>query len=765
MKPTLTQFVCLAFLAGGWPLLAEITPAAVAPENPPVRLSPFVVNASASTASRYTSFESTSTGRVRVNLMDSSQSVSVITSEVIDDVAAIRVVDATRYVAGISDATLPTSWEFSFIRGFLAEGRTVDGITYGASPNSGLQNIDPAIIGRIEIVKGPNSILAPQPTSPGGTVNLATKKPQFRNFGSIGVQWGEFDANSGYVDVNRLVGDKLAFRFVGSGRYNDHWWQDAWVRSTTLMPAFTYRFSDQVEATLQYTYTDWDAQNYFGLPIDPTSGTTTTGRLLAGVPRDLNLYPDDVSRATRQHETKLLITAELWKGIQMRLLTAYNTSSSHLTQINTGPSTGGTGGSVDPLTGQWNYGFAYLQTPPYAPFPIPSLPTRTFVRSGVETLADPRQFNFQNDYAYIFDNNSLKSTTLAGFAYAEQRNANAKSYLLTLTAPTFNIDQPVDTGWSRGRNTVDGDVTNRFMQFYMSETLVLLQNRLILNAAESWQDYDSRVADKLKQVSANASSHTALPSYGIVIKPYRDAISLYYSYTEQSSSNGVSTTATIPPLSTSRQDEIGARFKLWDSRFYFTVSHYEIEHENFAAPNPGNLRTPPPVPPLPNIFADRTAKGWEYELRASPVHGLSLMASYTHFENRDTNGVEFRGVAEQAGSVLASYTFDRENIPALDGFRLAVGVDYVSDRAGDSVTEAFTPASTPANPIPIQPSFFLGSRTLVNLTLAYDSRRHWSAQVNIDNLFDEEYLQSGIHRQAVFPGPPTNVKVSVRYGF
>jgi len=173
----------------------------------------------------------------------------------------------------------------------------------------------------------------------------------------------------------------------------------------------------------------------------------------------------------------------------------------------------------------------------------------------------------------------------------------------------------------------------------------------------------------------------------------------------------------------------------------------------------------PPVPPLPNIFADRTAKGREYELRANPVHGLSLMASYTHFKNRDTNDVVFRGVAEHAGSVLASYAFDRENIPALAGFRLAVGVDYVSDRAGDSVTQVFTPASTPANPIPILPSFYLGSRTLVNLTLAYDSRRHWSAQVNIDNLLDEEYLQSGIHRQAVFPGPPTNVKISFRYGF
>ena len=47
-----------------------------------------------------------------------------------------------------------------------------------------------AIVDRIEVVKGPNPILAPQPTSPGGTVNSATKKPQFRDFGMINVQVG-----------------------------------------------------------------------------------------------------------------------------------------------------------------------------------------------------------------------------------------------------------------------------------------------------------------------------------------------------------------------------------------------------------------------------------------------------------------------------------------------------------------------------------------------------------------------------------------------
>src|SRR6185436_17073022 len=156
--------------------------------------------------------------------MDSSQNVSVITSELIQDVGAGRLLDATKYIAGISESTLPNANERTNVRGFQADGHTVDGFTYG-----GFMNLDPAIVDRVDVVKGPNSILAPLPTSPGGTINNTTKKPQFRDFGSVNVQIGQFDSNSGYFDVNRVANDKLAVRVVGSMRYWDNWWEDSYV--------------------------------------------------------------------------------------------------------------------------------------------------------------------------------------------------------------------------------------------------------------------------------------------------------------------------------------------------------------------------------------------------------------------------------------------------------------------------------------------------------------------------------------------------------
>jgi iron complex outermembrane receptor protein len=761
MHSTSKQFAVLAFLACTLSAAAQTTPPTATPASAKeevIQLSPFLVSSSDTNVGRYTSLESTSAGRVRLNIMDSSQSVSVITSELIQDVAAGRLMDAVKYISGVSESTLPNANERTNVRGFQADGHAVDGFTYG-----GFMNLDPAIVDRIEVVKGPNSILAPQPTSPGGTVNNATKKPQFRNFGSASVQVGQFDANSGNIDFNRVVNDKLAYRMVGSIRHWDNWWQDSYIHSTTFMPGVTYKFSDKAQVTLQYIYTNWKSTLYLGLPIDPTSGTTTKARILTGVPRDLSVFADDIYRTDKQHDFKVQFTAELWGGIQMRLAALYHKGSQYAPQLNTGNSTGGTGGNRDPLTGRWNYGLQYSSTAPFASSPIATLPTNVFSRSGTDPRDDPRTLYIQNDYAYILENQSLKSTTLVGFAYSGQRNYGNVAY--NISAPNFDITQYVDVPWTRGTLNFYNQTSNRFLQAYVSETLALMNNRLILNVAQSKQYYRQRTHNMVNGVFRGSSPDTSLPSYGVVVKPWKEQVSLYYSYSEQSSANTPSTTgAFVPALTSSKQNEFGARFKVLSDKIYFTVSHFDIVQNNFSVPNPGNLTTPPPSPLLPALFSDRKAKGWEYELRANPTKNISIIGNYTAFKNRDPNNVEFRGTAEKSGGVLVSYRFDKETTPALEGFRAAVGVDYIGDRPGDAAS-GLTAASTSTNVIPNLPTFYLGARTLVNLTLAYNSKHDWSAQLNVDNVFDKEYNMASINRSLVYVGTPINFRLTLTRKF
>lgn len=757
------HLAALAFVASAWPLAAQTAPATPQAQEKKgkdevIVLSPFLVNSSDSAVGRYTSLESTSAGRVRLNIMDSSQSVSVITSEVIQDVAAGRLMDAVKYISGVSESTLPNANERTNVRGFQADGHAVDGFTYG-----GFMNLDPAIVDRIEVVKGPNSILAPQPTSPGGTVNNATKKPQFRDFGSVSLQFGKFDANGGSFDLNRKVSENLAYRVVAGVRQWDNWWQDSYIHSQTIMPGFTYKFSDTAQVTFQYIYTNWRSTLYLGLPIDPTSGTTTKARILDGVPRDLSVFADDIYRTDKQHDWKMQFTAELWKGIQVRFAALYHKTSQYAPQLNTGNSSGGTGGNRDPLTGLWNYGFQYASTAPFAASPIATLPTRTFSRSGTDPRDDPRTLYIQNDYAYIMENASLKSTTLLGFAYSGSRNYGNSAY--NISAPSFDIDHYADTAWTRGTVNFYNHTSNRFLQGYVSQNLALMNNRVIMNAAMSKQYYRQRVRNMLTGVFRGSSPDTSLPSYGVVIKPYKDAVSLYYAYSEQSSANSPSTTgAFVPALTSSKQNEFGARLKLLDDKVYFTVSHFDIKQDNFSVPNPGNLTTPPPSPLLPALFSDRKAKGWEYEIRANPTKNISIIGNYTHFRNRDPNGVEFRGTAERTGGALISYTFDKETTPDIAGLRASIGIDYIGNRPGDAAS-GLTAASTSTNVIPNQPTFYLGARTLVNLSFAYTFHDNWSVQLNLDNVLNKEYNMASINRSLVYVGTPTNYRVTLTRKF
>src|SRR5262245_11776970 len=158
MKTHLNICRSLAVLGLGWGMLhaqsaTPAAPAAPAPKDEPIVLSPFVV--SSESATRYQATEATSGTRAPVELFESQQSVSVVTRDLIEDIGAGRVVDAAKYVAGVYESTIPNAQDRTSIRGFQNDGATIDGFSYFS-----FANVDPVLIDRIEVVKGPNAIMA-----------------------------------------------------------------------------------------------------------------------------------------------------------------------------------------------------------------------------------------------------------------------------------------------------------------------------------------------------------------------------------------------------------------------------------------------------------------------------------------------------------------------------------------------------------------------------------------------------------------------------
>src|SRR6478609_9544211 len=180
--------------------LAAQSPAASAatpPADEVVVLSPFTV--SADNSDRYRAAEAISAVRIRTALIDTPSSVSVITRDMMDDLAPTRVFDVTKYIAGVQEGRGVQFQDRMIIRGFVTQNaaRTVDNFLQSADAD----NVEEAIVDRIEVTKGPNAILSPA-GAPGGSLNVITKSPTFHAHNSLTAQVGMYDSQKAVLDVS-----------------------------------------------------------------------------------------------------------------------------------------------------------------------------------------------------------------------------------------------------------------------------------------------------------------------------------------------------------------------------------------------------------------------------------------------------------------------------------------------------------------------------------------------------------------------------------
>jgi iron complex outermembrane receptor protein len=725
-------------------------PKAEEPTGETVVLSPFVVSADAD-ADRYQPMESTSGGRVRVNIFDSSQNVSVIGGEVINDAGATRILDAMKYVAGVSESSIPNGLDRITIRGFLTTLRTLDGIT-----STSQANIDPFLVDRIEIVKGPNAILAPAGV-PGGTINNISKKPVFRDFGNVAVEVGRFDSSRVEFDVNRVAGaeQQLAVRVLAAAQHGDDYWGLP-KEFFMVAPMATYRPSATTQVIWQTHFINWKIGNYDGIAIDPTAGTTGEARIYQGVSRFLNIYGSDSYRQDDRIENTLTFLASPAESLSFRLLARhgnqYNENNSGTTLAGGSTSAGTNANSFDPLTGNYTPGLVYATTAPYATTPVAI--SRTYNRSGSLTDQSSVRYAVQADLVHRFQRDHWQAETLLGYAYNNERGHDFRR---AITAPAITLENFVYSPDVVGAISREQQFHNVTRQVFLNEKLTLLGDRLILNGGYSRNYWDLEVNDRLAGKVTKASPAQTLVSYGLVFKPVHH-LALFYSHAQNAAPLPVANIAAgAPPTQDGEQNEVGLRLRFREDRIRFSVSYYDIKQSNTNVPNPANFAFPPPVPALPGLLADRTARGWEIEAQGALTRNLSLIAAYTDYTNRNPFGQEFRGAAEQAWSALLHYDF--ESIGPLRGFSCSLGADYLSKRAGDDAS-GFTVAN-----VARKPTFYLPARTLVNLALAYHSGKRWRAQLNVDNLFNTEYLAASLSRGIVWPGTPANVKLKLTFEF
>lgn len=729
-------------LAAGLRLAGQPQPPAKEAE-PVIQLSPFTVTTEK--ASRYQVSDATSSSRVRVSLFDAQQSVSVLTSEFIQDVGAGRVLDAAKYISGITESTVPNGLDRVMIRGFQSDGHIVDGFR-----SSSQANLDPSVIERLEVVKGPNAIISPTGI-PGGTINLISKKAEFRNFGHLTVQVGQYDANRAEFDVNRRVGPNVAVRVVGAVQDSEAYYNGSYQRSWVLSPSVSWRFGGDSSLSLRYHAHRWRSDSYIGIPLDPSVGPNDRARLLNGMPADFNPFTGD-QRGDEKHELSMIFTGRLSDRLALRLagrvaINDYTTLSHSIG--------GSAGGAINPLTGFWTPGFTYGPAPTFTP--IPATTSRIYSRGGSFASIPQSYANVQSDFVYTYETEKWKSTTLFGLAASRYAENDFEIWLSS--KPSFDIDAYTPAAPVPGAQFLWARTRVADEQVFLQQTLEAFDGRVVANGGISRNWFHTSNNNLLTKVRTIVGPDKFLPSGGLLVKPLPNLV-LYYSYAKSASAPG--STSPRENIQVGEQNEYGVRYKFLGGRAVATIAYWEITQDNIAIPNANNLAVPPPVPALPPIITSRVADGWEFEVNAALSKQLSVIGNYSKFTSRDPRGVPFRGVAEESGALWLHYDFTDGS---LKGLSTGFGVAYTGKRPGDQPSSTPTAASTPTNVIVPQPSFWLPAQTLAEFSAAYKVNDQWQIRLKVDNLFDEEYFAASLSRFLVYPGTPRNIKASLTYSF
>ncbi|MFU1921489.1 TonB-dependent siderophore receptor, partial [Klebsiella pneumoniae] len=161
-------------------------------------------------------------------LLETSQTVSVITREQIDDTASKTVQQAMRYTPGIFTGQVGASNRYDYVvmRGFAdnsVDNIYLDGLkAMGDSGTFSSMQVDPYFLERIDVLKGPSSVLYGR-SLPGGLVALTSKKPLYEDYrqitgsiGNMGQKEMGFDF-SGPLDEEK----RIAYRLIGLGKGSD----------------------------------------------------------------------------------------------------------------------------------------------------------------------------------------------------------------------------------------------------------------------------------------------------------------------------------------------------------------------------------------------------------------------------------------------------------------------------------------------------------------------------------------------------------------
>ena len=713
----------LARLATGLTLGATVAAFGQVPPAPAaedtVLLSPFLVSGTKDRG--YRASNSVSATRLDTPIQDLPFAIQAFTAEFIDDLKPTSLLEIARWAPGVSSeaGAFTGGINQTTLRGFNNAPYRNGFFTVAGN------YADPYNVARVEVVKGPSSLLYGQ-IAPGGLVNYITKRPTEKtayaatfSIGSHAFARGEFDANVA------PAGGAMRARVLGLRQENDRYAVLTEETRTAVNPQLEFLLGPQTVLHADYDFYRMRENRPVTVPINgPLNGSIGSGPYIIPT-RDFNFSSNQDYRDTDVH----VVSADLSTQLEAWTVRAG------------GSFTDRTVGHL--LTGQAN-----------------GRPARTAGVNANVGLTDTgifqwRRTRFQEDASegWVWQVEATREWELPagtirgvvgyqrghneGFSYQVQvPTANSVADWNLLDRTTWNRNGPAARPEDMSQLNSRGGSFTDFDGAYVLALGQFLQRRLNVVAGVRRSNAEGYGINYISNtVNGRFKSPPSTdPQIGVLFK-VTPGLSLFASRSESfvpQAGNRLVESVPVGPLPpvTGLGYDVGLKTSFNDGRVSFTLTYFDLENEGFFRSlfnaSTGNFNTAP--------AGVQGNKGIELDGTWSPTDSVQVYASYAHFDakvirdptNSGNVGTPIPTVPDSTWSVLGKYRFTQER---LKGLSVGGGASYTDRKIARADNLAL----------------YLPANTLVNLFASYEVKLGglpWKFDLSVDNVTDKEYLES-----------------------
>jgi outer membrane receptor for ferric coprogen and ferric-rhodotorulic acid len=701
----------------GLPLFAMPAFAQASAEEEPARRADIIVTGIVKDDS-YAPAESAVAGKSPAPLIETPQSISVVTRTQIEDRNLFTIGEAVQTVAGVTVMPFDGTNPDYRARGFVLD-YAYDGIP--STFSSGVPEFDLVIYERLEVQRGPTGLFRGS-GSPGGTINLIRKRGQESFSASGALSAGSWNNYRGEFDIGGPIdkAGRLRVRAVGALHDRDFFQAKSHTRKVNTYVAADFDLTPTT--TIGASFSRQDTKANTPMSGQPAYGLLTNGQRHPLTDQFLN-QPRDF-----QH------------------LPSWNLFTETTTEY---------AGEVKQQVGRWSLVVRGLHRD------IPRAWEDAFIQPG--TGVDPvtmtavyvnRRSKGENGKTAV-DAYATGPFTLFGqeheLAIGYSWDKRTTSFLARTQTPVgrysiFNADAiPIAP-----LVYTSGSETDLQQSGFHAQLRLHPFKGFTIVAGGRISDYTNKSRNIPPSTPSNFTvgareRGTITPSIGAVLH-LTETVTLYGSYSDIfNPQTAQRRDGSVLDPRVGQQYEAGLKGRFLDGQLNASAAVFRSKDKNRALSDTAN----------PGFFVQAgivKIEGFEFEVTGRPLPGLDLVASYTNVKT------EYEvGTAAQTGAIFDIFTprhtykaYARYEPAALGGAFASVSLNGQSGVVGGGVAGVREQAAF----------------AVAGAQIGWRFNAHLRAFVSVNNLFDKVYYQRvGSINTYNFYGEPRNVLLTLRASY